>query len=136
MNYHFLKYQVIELVKKYTFEQQFVTFIEQYTFNTQIHQENKIISTEFVKEIIEQLDSNTFDILIKISDFNKYCLDGDIYNIWKIIYIKCYNPIIIIGSGVSGLTIASGINDENILFLSARIIVISSKWAIYLANYR
>ena len=60
MNYHFLKYQVIELVKKYTFEQQFVTFIEQYTFNTQIHQENKIISTEFVKEIIEQLTGLKF----------------------------------------------------------------------------
>jgi hypothetical protein len=120
MNYYLIKEQTKQLAKKYTFEKQFVEFIDQYTFNTQIQQENKIISTEFVKEIISLLDSNTFDILIEISDFNKYCVDGDIYNIWKIIYIKCYNPIIIIGTGVSGLTIGAGINDENILFLEAR----------------
>ena len=120
MNLHFLKQQVKELVKKYIFELHFVEFIDKYTFITQIQQENKIISIEFVKEIIEQLDSITLDIFTKISDFNKYYIDGDIYNVWKIIYIKLYNPIIIIGSGVSGLTIASGINDENILILEAR----------------
>ena len=120
MNYYLIKEQTKQLAKKYTFEKQFVEFIDQYTFNTQIQQENKIISIEFVKEIISHLDSNTFDILIKISDFNKYYSNGDIYNVWKIIYIKTYNPIIIIGTGVAGLTIGAGINDENILFLEAR----------------
>jgi protoporphyrinogen oxidase len=45
---------------------------------------------------------------------------GDLYSLWKIIYIKCFNPIIIIGSGISGLTIASGIKDRNFLILEAR----------------
>jgi len=34
---------------------------------------------------------------------------GDLYTLWKRIYIKYFNPIIIIGAGVAGLTIASGL---------------------------
>ena len=45
---------------------------------------------------------------------------GDLYSLWKIIYIKCFNPILIIGAGVSGLTIASGIKNQNFLILEAR----------------
>jgi len=59
-------------------------------------------------------------MLEKINDFKKYSDIGDLYSLWKIIYIKCFNPILIIGSGVSGLTIASGIKDRNFLILEAR----------------
>ena len=120
MNYNNFKLKIKQIVKFYTFGIQFIEFIDQYTFNTQIQEENKIISIQFVKEIISQLDLNSLDILTKISDFNKYYADGDLFNVWKIIYIKLYNPIIIIGAGVSGLTIGAGINDENILILEAR----------------
>jgi len=49
-------------------------------------------------------------MLFKINDFKHYYELGDLYSLWKIIYIKLEGPIIIIGAGVSGLTIASGLN--------------------------
>ncbi len=120
MNFLFIKEQSKQLAKKYIFEKQFVDFIDEYTFLTQTENYEKIISVELINSIILLLDSNILNLLTNIKDFNEFCSNGDIYNFWKIIYIKIYNPIIIIGTGVAGLTIGAGINDENILFLEAR----------------
>ena len=90
MNYNNLIQKIKQIVIKYTFGIQFIDFINKYTFDTQIQQENKLISIEFVIEIISELDLDTLNILTKISDFNKYCANGDLFNVWKIIYIKLY----------------------------------------------
>jgi monoamine oxidase len=50
----------------------------------------------------------------------KKILINNLYSLWKIIYIKLEEPIIIIGAGVSGLTIASGLSQQDFLILEAR----------------
>ncbi len=45
--------------------------------------------------------------------------NGNLYDLWNKIYIKYFNPVIIIGAGVAGLTIASGlINTSNLINVS------------------
>jgi len=120
--YEFLKQKTKVLASKYPIGNQFINYIDEYDFLTDSKTNNndKIFSKELTREILLIIKNDTMIMLEKINDFKKYSDIGDLYSLWKIIYIKCFNPIIIIGSGVSGLTIASGIKDRNFLILEAR----------------
>jgi hypothetical protein len=104
-------------------------FIENYNVATQIHYNTntnlKLVDTSLAKEIVSLLDFDTRKMLFKIRDFKCYYDLGDLYSLWKIIYIKLFEPIIIIGAGISGLTIASGLAlasslENEFLILEAR----------------
>ena len=92
-------------------------FIENYNVTTQIHYNTntnlKLVDTSLAKDIVSLLDDDTRKMLFEIRDFKCYYDLGDLYSLWKIIYIKLFEPIIIIGAGISGLTIASGLYDIN-----------------------
>ena len=120
--YDILKQKTKVLASKYPIGNQFINYIDECDFleNSKINCNNKIFSKELTREILLIIKNDTMIMLEKINDFKKYRDIGDLYSLWKIIYIKCFNPIIIIGSGVSGLTIASGIKDRNFLILEAR----------------
>ena len=124
--YEILKQKTKVLASKYPIGNQFINYIDECDFltnskiNCNININNKIFSKELTREILLIIKNDTMIMLEKINDFKKYSDIGDLYSLWKIIYIKCFNPIIIIGSGVSGLTIASGIKDRNFLILEAR----------------
>lgn len=132
MNYNDIKKDVKILVEKYNFNNniklRFNNFI-QYIDNVDFKTKETLICYELYNEII-----------LLINDFKESNNqnDGDLYTLWKRIYIKYFNPIIIIGAGVAGLTIASGLinasdslneselinaskfNKENLLILEAR----------------
>jgi len=116
--YDILKEKTKVLAIKYSIGKQFINYIDDCDFL--INSNDKIYSEELAREILLSIKNDTKIMLEKIKDFKKYSDIGDLYSLWKIIYIKCFNPIIIIGSGVSGLTIASGIKDRNFLILEAR----------------
>ena len=116
-HYHLFQEKVKILAKKYIFGEQFINYIDKKDF---FQENDKIISIELTNEILLNIDNNIRKILDQINSFIEYSKIGDIYCLWKIIYIKYFNPIIIIGSGVSGLTIASGLDNENFLILEAR----------------
>ena len=124
--YEILKQKTKVLASKYPIGNQFINYIDECDFltnskiNCNININNKIFSKELTREILLIIKNDTMIMLEKINDFKKYSDIGDLYSLWKIIYIKCFNPILIIGSGVSGLTIASGIKDRNFLILEAR----------------
>ena len=116
--YDILKQKTKVLASKYPIGNKFINYIDECDFL--INNNDKIYSEELTREILLIIKNDTMIMLEKINDFKKYSDIGDLYSLWKIIYIKCFNPIIIIGSGVSGLTIASGIKDRNFLILEAR----------------
>ena len=116
-HYHLFKEKVKILAKKYIFGEQFIDYIDKKDF---FQEDDKIISIELTNEILLNIDNNIRKILDQINSFIEYSKIGDIYCLWKIIYIKYFNPIIIIGSGVSGLTIASNLDNNNFLILEAR----------------
>ena len=120
--YDLLKQKTKFLANKYPIGNQFINYIDECDFltNSKINVNDKIFSKELTREILLIIKNDTMIMLEKINDFKKYSDIGDLYSLWKIIYIKCFNPILIIGSGVSGLTIASGIKDRNFLILEAR----------------
>jgi hypothetical protein len=120
--YDTLKEKTKVLASKYPIGNQFINYIDECNFltNSKININNKIFSKELTREILLIIKNDTMIMLEKINDFKKYSDNGDLYSLWKIIYIKCFSPILIIGSGVSGLTIASGIKDHNFLILEAR----------------
>lgn len=120
--YELLKEKTKVLASKYPIGNEFINFIDECDFltNNKTKLNEKIYSKELTREILLLIKNKTMIMLEKINDFKKYSDIGDLYSLWKIIYIKCFNPIIIIGSGVSGLTIASGIKDRNFLILEAR----------------
>ena len=121
--YDILKENTKILSHKYTIGCQFIKYIDDCDFvinNKMDITKDKIVSKELVREILLIIDKDTMNMLEQINDFKQYRDIGDLYSLWKIIYIKCFNPIIIIGSGVSGLTIASGIKTHNFLILEAR----------------
>ncbi len=120
--YDILKEKTKTLAHKYTTGNQFINYINNCDFimNSTIDAKDKIYSTELVREILLIIDKDTMNMLEQINDFKKYRDIGDLYSLWKIIYIKCFNPILIIGAGVSGLTIASGIKNHNFFILEAR----------------
>ena len=124
MNFNSFKENVKKISLKYTnIYIKFIEFIDNYGFETQIHN-NKLNedleSYELAKDIIKLIDEHTLQILYKIKNFKEYYESGDLYNLWSILYIKIAEPIIIIGAGVSGLTIANGINDKPFLILEGR----------------
>lgn len=120
--YEILKEKTKVLASKHPIGNQFINYIDECDFltNSKINVNDKIFSKELTREILLLIKNDTMIMLEKINNFKKYRDIGDLYSLWKIIYIKCFNPIIIIGSGVSGLTIASGIKDRNFLILEAR----------------
>ena len=120
--YEILKEKTKVLASKHPIGKQFINYIDECDFltNSKINVNDKIFSKELTREILLLIKNDTMIMLEKINNFKKYRDIGDLYSLWKIIYIKCFNPIIIIGSGVSGLTIASGIKDRNFLILEAR----------------
>ena len=120
--YEILKEKTKVLASKHPIGNQFINYIDECDFltNSKINVNDKIFSKELTREILLLIKNDTMIMLEKINNFKKYRDIGDLYSLWKIIYIKCFNPILIIGSGVSGLTIASGIKDRNFLILEAR----------------
>jgi len=125
ITYNSLKEEVKQLSQKYACKNKFISWIDNCGFETKPLINPKLLSLTLTKEIKLLIETNE-----KYSDFNKllkeipkfaYCCDiGDLYSLWHIIYIKCSNPVIIIGAGVSGLTIASKLNDGPLLILEAR----------------
>jgi len=123
MNFNSFKENVKQLLKSNCLNEMYneaYIFIENYSVSTQ-HSSIKLgKNTTLVKRIVSLLDADARQILFKIDDFNRYYELGDLYSLWKIIYIKLEEPIIIIGAGVSGLTIASGLSQQDFLILEAR----------------
>ncbi len=123
MNFNSFKENVKQLLKSDCLNEMYneaYIFIENYSVSTQ-HSSIKLgKNTTLVKRIVSLLDADARQILFKIDDFNRYYELGDLYSLWKIIYIKLEEPIIIIGAGVSGLTIASGLSQQDFLILEAR----------------
>jgi monoamine oxidase len=123
MNFNSFKENVKQLLKSDCLNEMYneaYIFIENYSVSTQ-HSSIKLgKNTTLVKRIVSLLDADARQILFKIDDFNRYYELGDLYSLWKIIYIKLEEPIIIMGAGVSGLTIASGLSQQDFLILEAR----------------
>lgn len=86
----------------------FGDFIEKYSIETDHCCQDKLISKPVFEVILQFVDSN----------FSIHFADYDLYSLWKIIYIKFFNPVIVIGAGISGLTIAEGLS--NFMVLEAR----------------
>jgi hypothetical protein len=120
--YDSLKEKTKVLASKYLIGKQFIEYIDKCNclIDSKTNIIEKIISKELTREILSIIDKDTIHMLETINDFKKYSDIGDLYSLWKIIYIKCFNPILIIGAGVSGLTIASGLKNQNFLILEAR----------------
>jgi hypothetical protein len=121
MNFHSFKENVKKISLKYTnIYINFIEFINNYGFETQIHNNKLNISKKsesykLAKDIIRLIDEPTLQILYKIKNFKEYYECGDLYNLWNIIYMKIAEPIIIIGAGVSGLIISNGIKEKSII---------------------
>ena len=124
-SFNSFKEEVKQLSAKYEFGAQINNWIN--TCNNTFSFETKnqtLISIELTNEIVLLLNDEKYNylkvILNKIPEFTNCCDIGDLYSLWHIIYIKCSNPVLIIGAGVSGLTIASKIADKPLLILEAR----------------
>ena len=122
--FSFLKEEVKTLFQKYAFKNEFISWIDNCDFEINLNKTKSIKSIELTNEIILLLNDDKYSefktILNKIPEFANCCDIGDLYSLWHIIYIKCSNPVLIIGAGVSGLTIASKIADKPLLILEAR----------------
>ena len=97
-------------------------FIENYSVSTQAKYNHLSIDFDktVVQTIVSLLDEDTYKMLFELDEFTRAYELGDLYSLWKIIYIKLEEPIIIIGAGVSGLTIASNLSQQDFLILEAR----------------
>jgi len=121
--FSFLKEEVKTLSQKYAFKPEFIDWIDNFGFENNLNKTKSIKSIELTNEIVLLLNDKYSEfktILNKIPEFANCCDIGDLYSLWHIIYIKCSNPVLIIGAGVSGLTIASKIADKPLLILEAR----------------
>ncbi len=121
MNYTDIKENVKILVEKYANkydnndnnDNNINNFIE-YIDNINSINNFKINKTLICQDLYDEI------ILINnlINEF-KDNNNGNLYDLWNKIYIKYFNPVIIIGAGVAGLTIASGlINTSNLINVS------------------
>ena len=109
------------------YNEKYKDFIENYCVLTQAKYNH--LSVDFnktlvqcktlVNTIVSLLDEDTYKMLFKIDEFTRAYELGDLYSLWKIIYIKLEEPVIIIGAGVSGLTVAAGLSAD-FLILEAR----------------
>ena len=125
MKYNSFKEEVKMLAQKYdTVGNQFINWMDNCGFETNPNKHKTFDSVELTNEIVLLLNDekyNSFKVILnKIPEFANYCDIGDLYSLWHIIYIKCSNPVLIIGAGISGLTIASKISDKPLLILEAR----------------
>jgi hypothetical protein len=119
------KEEVKQLSTKYAFGAQINNWIDNCNNNYSFETKNQTLnSLELTNEIVLLLNDEKYNdlkvILNKIPEFTNCCDIGDLYSLWHIIYIKCSSPVIIIGAGVSGLTIASKMGDNPLLILEAR----------------
>ncbi len=125
MNFDSFKENVKQMLDNFKSDKNYnklYEFIDNYSVSTQpkynnldLKLENKLI----IEHVVSLLDTDTKKMLFQIDEFKHYYELGDLYSLWKIIYIKLEEPILIIGAGVSGLTIASEL-DNNFLILEAR----------------
>ena len=80
-----------------------------------------LLSNDSYKEEYDFIENYSVSTQAKYNhlsvDFDKTLVN--LYSLWKIIYIKLEEPIIIIGAGVSGLTVATGLSHD-FLILEAR----------------
>jgi len=95
---------------------EFEDFINNYNIETDHCCKYKLISKPIVENILHFMDSVADHCNMR--DYSIHFADYDLYSLWKIIYIKCFNPVIVIGAGISGLTIAEGLS--NFMILEAR----------------
>jgi hypothetical protein len=124
MNFGKFKENVKQL---FTYNEKYKDFIENYSVSTQAKYNHLTVDFNktlvhgktLVNTIVSLLDTDTSQMLFKIDEFTRAYELGDLYSLWKIIYIKLEEPVIIIGAGVSGLTVASGLSN-NFLILEAR----------------
>jgi hypothetical protein len=125
MNFNSFKENVKQLLGNFKSDNKYnkiYNFIENYSVETQTKYNDLSLQLQhdpLVKDIVSLLDIDTLKMLFKIDDFKRYYELGDLYSLWKIIYIKLEKPIIIIGAGVSGLTVASDL-DNDFVILEAR----------------
>jgi hypothetical protein len=126
MNYTDIKENVKILVEKYANkydnnDNNINNFIE-YIDNINSINNFKINKTLVCQDLYDEI------ILINnlINEF-KDNNNGNLYDLWNKIYIKYFNPIIIIGAGVAGLTIASGLINTSNLINASDLINESSK---------
>ena len=97
----------------------FGEFINNYNIEYNHQCQDKLISKPIVEIILQFMD--IMSDYCNIRDFSIHFADYDLYSLWKIIYIKCFNPVIVIGAGISGLTIAEGLSNFTILEARDRI---------------
>ena len=123
MNFGKFKENVKQLLldKSDVYNEKYKDFIENYSVLTQAKYNHLLVDFDitFIQDIVSLLDSDTSKMLFKIDEFTRAYELGDLYSLWKIIYIKLEGPVIIIGAGVSGLTVASGLSND-FLILEAR----------------
>jgi hypothetical protein len=125
-SFNSFKEEVKQLSQKYIFADQINNWINTFSFETNhLNVKNQTLnSIELTNEIVWLLNNEKYNdlkvILNKTPEFTNCCDIGDLYSLWHIIYIKCSSPVIIIGAGVSGLTIASKMGDNPLLILEAR----------------
>ena len=123
MNFGKFKENVKQLLldKSDVYNEKYKDFIENYSVLTQAKYNHLLVDFDitFIQDIVSLLDSDTSKMLFKIDEFTRAYELGDLYSLWKIIYIKLEEPVIIIGAGVSGLTVASGLSND-FLILEAR----------------
>jgi hypothetical protein len=123
ITYNSFKEEVKALAEKHEYGSQFISWVDHCGFETNPLKNSTLKSIELTNEIVMLLNDEKYSefkvILNKIPEFANCCDIGDLYSLWHIIYIKCSNPVLIIGAGVSGLTIASKIENP-LLVLEAR----------------
>jgi hypothetical protein len=125
IKYNSFKEDVKQLSSKYALGDQFANWIDSCNNTFSFEANNQTMnSLELTNEIVLLLNNEKYNnfkvILNKTPEFTNCCDIGDLYSLWHIIYIKCSSPVIIIGAGVSGLTIASKMVDNPLLILEAR----------------
>lgn len=123
MNFGKFKENVKQILldKSDVYNKKYNDFIENYSVSTQAKYNHLLVDFDitFIQDIVSLLDSDTYKMLFELDDFTRAYELGDLYSLWKIIYIKLEGPVIIIGAGVSGLTVASGLSND-FLILEAR----------------
>lgn len=103
------------------YNEKYKDFIENYSVSTQAKYNHLLVVFDitFIEDIVSLLDTDTSQMLFELDEFTRAYELGDLYSLWKIIYIKLEEPVIIIGAGVSGLTVAAGLSND-FLILEAR----------------
>ena len=118
INFESFKESVKQLLKNDYYNEVY-NFIKNYNVTNQYSSIKLVFDRSLVKDIVSLLVADVRQMLFNIDEFKCYYELGDLYSLWKIIYIKLVEPTIIIGAGISGLTIASDLVSD-FLILEAR----------------